>query len=229
MRTISTILALLSIQTFCFGQCSSVGIQISSSDTTQIQLYHAGLFNLDSGYANVCEWEVTTFQGTVVHQAITSGDWPDQSFSLFNHSVPITDSMQVILFITNPIAGITCSIRDTLVWEETEVIPGAFIGNWSVLGDYLGIENELVTSIISLQTGKQIKILPSLVTDWFVVSNVDKNHSIVMFDSMGRKIFERSTYSQEAFNVSLLKSGMYYIHVHNESGYVIDIEKMMKI
>ncbi|MCF8464439.1 MAG: T9SS type A sorting domain-containing protein [Flavobacteriales bacterium] len=229
MRTISTILALLSVQAFSFGQCSSVGVQISSSDTNQIQLYHAGFFNIDSGYANVCEWEVTTFQGTVVHQAITSGDWPDQSFSLFNHSVPITDSMQVTLFITNPIAGITCSITDTLVWEETEVIPGAFIGNWSVLGDYVGVENELVTSIISLQTGKQIQILPSVVTDWFVVSNIDENHSIVMFDSMGRKVFEKAAYVREAINVQSFKPGMYYVHICNANGYVIDVKKMMKM
>ncbi|MCF8275102.1 MAG: T9SS type A sorting domain-containing protein [Flavobacteriales bacterium] len=229
MKTIATILVLLLVQALSFGQCSSVGIQISSSDTNQIQLYHAGFFNMDSGYANICEWEVTTFQETVVHQATTSGQWADQSFSLFNHSVPITDSMRVTLFITNPIIGITCSVTDTLFWEETEVLPGSFIGNWSVLGDYVGEENELITSILSLQTGKEIQIVPSLVTDWFTIRNIDGNHSVVIFDSMGKRILHSSACRQQAINVSFLKTGMYYIHVYNGNGDVIEVQKMMKM
>ena len=229
MKTIFTILALLSVQAFCFAQCSSVGVQISSSDTNQIQLYHAGFFNIDSGYANVCEWEVTTFQGNVVHQATTSGQWADQSFSLFNHSVPVTDSMEVTLFITNPLAGITCSITDTLVWEETEVLPGSFIGNWSILGDYVGEENELITSVISRRTEKQIEIIPSLVTDQFIIRNIDENFSIIMFDSLGRKVFDKTMYGWEVLNISSFKPGMYYVHIYDANDKIMDIKKLMKM
>ena len=121
------------------------------------------LFNIDSGYANVCDWEVTTLAGAAIHQATTSGQWADQSFSLFNHSVPISDSMEVTLFITNPISGITCSITDTIFWEETEVLPGSFIGNWAILGEYGGEENELITSINSVQISSEFQIIPSMV------------------------------------------------------------------
>lgn len=220
----------MSFQILSFGQCSSVGIQISSSDTNQIQLYHAGFFNIDSGYANVCEWEVTTFQGDVVHQATTSGQWEDQSFSLFNHSVPITDSMEVTLFITNPIVGIACSIVDTIFWEETEVLPGAFIGNWSILGDYGGEENELITALDGIQSRKEVEIIPSLVTDQFIIRNIDENFSVSIYDSKGQLVLEKANVNtQQHFDISWVPPGLYFTNVYNSNGELIAIKKMVKI
>jgi hypothetical protein len=206
-----------------------VSIQISSSDTSLVQLYNAGIFNIPSGFANICEWEVTTFQGNIIHQDITSGEFSEQAFSLFNHSVPISDSMEVTLFITNMVEGITCSIVDTIYWEETEVLPGSFIGNWAVLGDYGGVENELLTSVEGIQTRKEIEIQPSLVTNQFIIRNMEANHSIAMFDSMGRKVFDKEVYNQEALNVSSFETGMYYIHIYDTNGDIIDVKKLMKL
>jgi hypothetical protein len=229
MRPISTILLLLVLQVSGFGQCSDVSISISSSDTSYVQLYHAGLFLIDSGYANICEWEVTTFDGSVVHQDTTSGLFEEQSFSLFNHLVPISDSVVVNLVITNPIIGITCSITDTLIWEEIEVLPGSFIGNWAVLGEYGGVEDELITSARSSQPLNQIQIQPTLVTDGFTISNIEGNAFVVMYDSMGREVFVKTVYAQEKLVISSFKSGMYYVHIYNTSRNVVGVNKILKL
>lgn len=99
------------------GQCSTVNISVSASDTSYVQLYHPGFFNIPSGFANVCDWEVTTFTGELVFENTTSGDAFEQGLVLFDHTVPITDSMKVTVAITNPIEGIICTISDTLYWE----------------------------------------------------------------------------------------------------------------
>lgn len=229
MKTAFTLLTFLCLQTMSFGQCSSVSAQISSSDTNQVQLYHAGFFNIDSGYANVCDWEVTTLAGAVIHQATTSGQWADQSFSLFNHSVPISDSMEVTLFITNPISGITCSITDTIFWEETEVLPGSFIGNWAILGEYGGEENELITSINSVQISSEFQIIPSMVFDQFVIKNLDETHSVVLFDSMGKKVLVQSVNVHQAINISSFESGIYYVQIYKDTDKVIGFERLMKL
>ncbi len=129
------------------SQCENVAIQISSSTETSVNLYHAGFFNIPSGFDNICNWEVTDFSGAIVHQETTSGDWGDQSFSLFNHSVPITDSMKVTLLINNATSGITCFMSDTLFWEFTEVLPGSFIANWAVLSSNPGSEITLALEL----------------------------------------------------------------------------------
>lgn len=137
------LLILLTTFSFCgrsIAQCSDVSLLVSSSDTTYVQLYHPALFLIPSGDANICYWTVTTFSGELVHSDTTSGDFEAQSFSYFDHSVPVTDSMKVTLIIENPVEDITCAINDTLFWEETEVIPGVFFGNWAILSDNGGVE-----------------------------------------------------------------------------------------
>ena len=137
------LLILLTTFSFCgrsIAQCSDVSLLVSSSDTTYVQLYHPALFLIPSGDANICYWTVTTFSGELVHSDTTSGDFEAQSFSYFDHSVPVTDSMKVTLIIENPVEDITCAINDTLFWEETEVIPGVFFGSWAILSDNGGVE-----------------------------------------------------------------------------------------
>ncbi|MFT4980698.1 MAG: hypothetical protein ACI9UR_000536 [Bacteroidia bacterium] len=224
MKTLLTVLAFVSFQAICFGQCSTVSVQISSSDTSLIQLYNAGQHNIPSGFANVCEWEVTTFQGAIVHQDTTSGPWADQSFSLFTHSAPTTDSMEVTLFITNAVEGITCSITDTLFWEETEVIPGVFIGNWALLGDYGGTENELVTSIPIYQAGIEMVIFPNPTSGQVQLSveDVDGVVSYTIYDALGKEIasesFVANGKTQKNINLSDSDIGFYTLQLITSKG-----------
>lgn len=142
-KCLNLLLALVFSLSLC-SQCSDVGIQISSSSETSVALYHAGFFLIPSGFDNVCDWEVVDFSGNTIHEATTTGEWADQSFSLFDHMVPITDSMQVSLTITNETSGILCEVSDTLFWELTEVLPDVFIGNWAVLSNNGGIETDVL-------------------------------------------------------------------------------------
>ncbi|MFT4526705.1 MAG: hypothetical protein ACI85F_002882 [Bacteroidia bacterium] len=231
MKTIISVLLVVTFQVLAFGQCSTVSVQISSSDTAYVQLYHAGFFNIDSGYANVCEWEVTTFQGAVVHQGTTSGAWADQSFRLFNHSVPITDSMEVTLFITNPIAGISCSIKDTLFWEETQVLPGSFIGNWNVVGDYGGVENVL-TSIGVIARNIEMLIYPNPSNGRFRLTIEDGTGIIrySVFDVLGKEVanevFVANGKVHSSIDLRGLSAGMYTLQLQTENG--IYSERLVK-
>ena len=112
MKKTYALLCLLLASFTAYPQCAFVDIVVSSSDTAYVQLYHPGFFNMPSGFANMDAWEVTTFDGDIVHQETAGGSF-EESFILFDHSVPITDSMVVTLVITNDISGIICTIIDT--------------------------------------------------------------------------------------------------------------------
>lgn len=224
-------LALL-LFTFCTlnltGQCSSVGISISSSDTSYVQLYHAGFFNIPSGFANTCGWEITSFTGELIHEEITSGAFEDQSFMLFNHDVPLTDSMRVSLVITNDTAGIICTILDTLFWSETEVIPGSFIGNWEVLSNNVGIEEGIISSLYSFTDEDNIKVFPSPTNNSFYVKGDRNTYSFSIVNLSGQTL---STYvnidSQETIDVSYLSSGVYLINFENTKNRYLSSQKLI--
>lgn len=212
-----------------YGQCSTVSVQISSSDTTYIQLYHAGFFNIPSGFANVCVWEVTTFSGEVIYRDTTSGNASEQGFVLFNHSVPLTDSMKASIVITNNPEGIICTMKDTLYWEETEVIPGAFIGNWAVLSGNGGTEEEITTTNI-VSDLEEIEILPSLVHNYFSITGSRDAYRITILDMSGQIMASyNNVLNQDKVDVSYFPSGMYLILFRDEFNRHIGIKKMMKM
>jgi len=168
------------------AQCSTVSVNISSSDTSYIQLYNAGIFNIPSGFANVCDWEVVDFSGEIIFQGTTSGDFEEQSFVLFDHSVPITDSMKATIVITNEVEGIICTMSDTLYWEETEVIPSAFIGNWSVFSSNGGVSEDITS------TGRinnlLVEIYPSPAQDYFLINGEQETYDFQIINLNGQII-----------------------------------------
>ena len=208
------------------AQCSTVSVQISSSDTSLIQLYNAGIFNLDSGYANVVIWEVTDFAGGIVHQDTTSGVFNDQSFSLFNHSVALTDSMRATIEITNGVTGEVCFIEDTLFWEETEVIPGVFIGNWAVLNDAGGV----VTGIDAIANrSDQIQLYPSLVDEQFTISGNLPFYSLRLISVNGQQLETFWNVGlQEPVNIAHYQAGIYLVQFLDEQERVIDVKRIVK-
>ncbi len=214
------------------AQCSTVGAQIANSDTTSIKLYNAGFFNIPSGFANVCEWEVTTFSGELVHEDVTSGDSSDeQSSTSFDHAIPITDSMKVSIIITNEMEGFICSIADTIFWEETEVLPGSFIGNWSILSSNGGVESA-ITSIADLALDHQkMEIIPSLVDTHFEIKTEYTDYSFVIFDAVGR-IMANYNHPQQHVDIAHFTKGIYFIRFwdenENENGNGIITKKIVK-
>ena len=186
MKQIIALILFLSANLVSYGQCSTVSISVSSSDTTYVQLYHAGFFVIPSGFANICEWEVTTFSGDIIYQDTTSGDAFEQGLVLFDHTVPITDSMKATLVISNNKEGIICTINDTLYWEEIEVLPGSFIGNWAVLSGNVGMEEEISTSYEVAAGANKVDIFPSPVHDYLQIAGSQSVYSFAIMDLNGK-------------------------------------------
>lgn len=227
MKKFYTILPLLFAVTGARAQCSAMNISVPFSDTTQIQLYHPGFFLLDSGYANVCDWTVTTFDGTVVHQATTSGLFPDQSFTDFTHSVPITDSMLVNLVITNPVTNTTCALMDTLFWEETEVLPGSFIGNWAILSTDGGIATGLPDPG---SIGTPFVIYPIPATDHLFIAGMPPGSSLSFCTLDGTIVVTRSNVANGArVELSDLASGVYIARSLDERGRLLGAQRIVKL
>ncbi len=230
MRKIIALLLFVSTSLFSFGQCSTLSVQISSSDTTLIQLYNAGFFNIPSGMDNIVEWEVRSFSGELIHAETTSGAFVDQSSVIFNHSIPIIDSMTATIIITNNTEEIICTLRDTLYWKETEVLPGSFIGNWAVLNSNPGIEEVITSSQEILKEVENITLFPSPVQDYFQIKGNRALHSFTILDANGQIIdFKNNILDQENVDVSTYSPGLYFVQFWDENNRKIGTKKIIKM
>lgn len=230
MKKIFSLLFSILAYFISYGQCSTVSVQISSSDTTYIQLYHAGFFNIPSGDNNICEWEVTSFSGDIIHQETTSGAFADQSNSYFDHTIPVTDSMKATIVITNNVEGIICTMNDTLYWKETEVLPGSFIGNWDVLSSNGGVEEDISTSSEEILNEQNIELFPSPANDYFSINSNLDIFSFTIFDLNGQVVGEyQNIQPQRKVDISGYSSGVYFVQFWNENNSRICTKKMVKM
>lgn len=212
------------------GQCSSVGVQISSSDTAYVQLYNAGFFLIPSGDDNIVEWKVTTFSGDIIHEETTSGAFNDQSTSYFDHSIPITDSMKATIIITNNTEGIICTMNDTLYWKETEILPGAFIGNWDILSNNGGVAVDISTSSEEIFNVQNIEIFPSPAFDHFSLKSDLDVYSFNIIDVNGQILGSyKNVQPQEKVDISGYTSGVYFVQFWNEKSKSIGVKKIVKM
>lgn len=227
MKRLSSLALLLPFCSALHAQCEFVSIQVSSSDTGLVQLYQAGFFLLDSGYANVCVWEVTTFDGGIVHQDTTSGLFPDQAFTGFTHTVPLTDSMAVSLVITNTVTGSVCTIQDTLVWIEEEPIPGFTFGSWNVTGQNGGIVTGVLVS--KAASSAAFTLFPSPATDHLRIDGAPSGSACTITDAQGRTvrviIVQDST---ERIDVSSFTPGHYLMTLRDARGVPLGIRRFVK-
>lgn len=124
--------------------CDSMSLVVNvGSQETALSLYHPGGYLTWPSSENVMEWLFTDEEGNVVHEETLI----DENFVSFGHNVPITDTMFVSVLLTNDSSiyydgnPVACLIEDHLTWEETEIIPGSFIGSWTLggaVGTYAG-------------------------------------------------------------------------------------------
>jgi hypothetical protein len=229
MKKIIALLFFTSLSLLSYGQCSAVSISVSSSDTSYVQLYQAGYFLIPSGFANICEWEVTTFSGDIVYQDTTSGEAFEQGLMLFDHAVPLSDSMKVTLLITNDIAGIICTISDTLYWDETEILPGAFIGNWAILSNNGGVE-EAITSLDEFAIDNdKIQIFPTLVSDHFQLKGSEDQYTVTILNLRGQLVYTQTLVRNgERVDVSQIPSGTYIVQFRTNDNSSFGFKKIVK-
>ncbi|MFK7797599.1 MAG: T9SS type A sorting domain-containing protein [Aureispira sp.] len=230
MRLLTILLLSILSNWAVYGQCAALGVSVSASDTSYVQLYQAGFFLIPSGIDNVCEWEVTTFSGVLVHRDTTSGSHNDQSTTLFNHTIPIADSMNLRLFITNVTTGITCTIEDTLFWEEIQVLPGAFIGNWNVLSNNTGKEDPLFVSTPNLQNLQKIAIYPTPTQNYFQLKTNQSIHQLTIVDLNSRVLTSLNALApqQLTIDVSTYPSGVYFVQCWDTKQQLIASHKLIK-
>ena len=124
--------------------CDSMNLIVNvGSQETALSLYHPGGYLTWPSSENVMEWLFTDEEGNVVHEETLI----DENFVSFGHNVPITDTIFVSVLLTNDSSiyydgnPVACLIEDHLTWEETEIIPGSFIGSWTLggaVGTYAG-------------------------------------------------------------------------------------------
>ena len=230
MKVIIASLLSILINVCLTAQCSTVAVQISSSDTSYVQLYNAGIFNIPSGNENICIWEVTDFSGTIIHQDTTSGDFGDQSFSIFDHTVPITDSMKATIVITNEVEGIICTMNDTLYWKETEVLPGSFIGNWDVLSSNGGMEEMITSSTFTAEVSQSIYIFPCPAYDYFQLKGNQSIYKLTILDLQGNTIKSvNQIHSEEKIDISSYPTGIYIVRFWDEKNRKESVSKFIKM
>ena len=124
--------------------CDSMALVVNvGSQETALSLYHPGGYLTWPPSENVMDWSFTDEEGNVVHAETLV----DNNFISFSHNVPITDTLFVSVLLTNDSSiyydgnSVACLIEDFLTWEETEIIPGSFIGSWTLggaVGTYAG-------------------------------------------------------------------------------------------
>lgn len=227
MKNLYALVALFLASYTAFGQCQNVDVSVSSSDTSYVQLYHPGFFLLPSGNANVCEWEVTTAAGDLVFETTTSGAAFEQGLVLFDHTVPITDSMFVTLVISNPVSGLTCLITNTLYWEETEVFPGSFVGNWNVIGFNPGIATTLDEGG-TVHAGDFI-LFPSPAAEQLRIEAPRGTYALTIRSTTGALVHSEANFmTSQSLEVSQLQPGIYFVALQDEQGVSLGMRKFIK-
>lgn len=227
MKLLYTLVALILTNSTALAQCENMDIGVTSSDTTQVQLYHPGFFILPSGSANVCEWEVTTAAGDIVFQATTSGAAFEQGSVLFDHTVPITDSMFVTVVISNPVSGLTCLITNTLVWDETEVLPGSFIGNWNVIGFNPGVATAVDEAAIG--GAGDFALFPSPALDHLRIDAPNSVYALTLWSATGELVHSEANFmTSQPLDVSQLQPGIYFLGLQDEQGVSQGMRKFIK-
>ena len=153
--TATVVLGLLqsvNAQTTCLP-CDQLGMTINvGSDTNALSIYHSGQYLTHPREHNIFAWHITDSQGNTVFQDTIV----DDAFCNFSHSVAITDSMTVSVYLKNDSAvlpngnPIHCLFEDKVYWETGFYPSGAPWGKWEFLNDWkpgldiydvLGIEN----------------------------------------------------------------------------------------
>ena len=164
----------------------------------------------------------TTYQHT------TSGDFLPQSFVLFNHSVPISDSIKATLTITNDVAGVVCTVSDTIYWKQTEVIPGVFIGNWTVLSGNVAVPITSSNEVSPIDVNK-INLFPSPVHDYFQIEGNQDSYNLTILNLNGQILKNiNDVQTLERVDISYFSPGMYFVQLRDENNKYIGVKKIVK-
>jgi hypothetical protein len=189
--------------------CDMMNVVVNVSDTGLVKLYHPGNYLTWPQNENVIVWKITDMQGNLIAEDTLINN-PD---FLFYHNIPLTDTMNVFTLLTNDSAGVACVIYDQLYWKETEVIPGSFIGRWTLhgnIGGNLGIDDIESTTA---------SVYPNPSNDMVNIS-LDKGEllKIELYSMTGKLLFKKDVNSKTyILNIGNYPSGSYLVRVFNKN------------
>ena len=160
--------------------CDQISMVVNvGSDTTSLNVYHAGQYLTHPQEHNIFTWEFTDNQGNIISQDTLI----DEAFYSFSHNFPITDTMNVTVYLRNDSANldnwyinqglptngnsINCLFEDKIYWMTGEYPSGTPWGRWEfVAGDYSnpGVDLNTPTGIDNIfpNNKKLIKIVDVL-------------------------------------------------------------------
>ena len=209
MKKYTALLLFLSLSLTSFSQqCSWLHLSVSNADSSFIQLEL-----ITPKDSTIIEYEITDFLGNIVHQETIIGG---AGLMLFNHTVPVTDSMKVIALIRNDVAGMLCKVEDTLFWKET-VVGTTSIFNWQILSGNLGFSVLDVNE--SHIDGSDFMVFPSPAFNKLYINGPEESYSFTISNIRGQLILEnKSSSDREKVDVSNFPSGLYFLTISSNRG-----------
>jgi hypothetical protein len=167
-------------QTITCVPCDQISMVVNvGSDTTSLSIYHAGQYLTAPQEHNIFSWEFTDNQGNIIFKDTIL----DDSDCSFSHNFPITDTMNVTVYLRNDSANldnwyisqglspngnsINCLFEDKIYWETGVYPSGTPWGRWEfITGDYSnpGVDLNVVLAVddFSYQKKELVKIVDIL-------------------------------------------------------------------
>ena len=153
--------------------CDQLGMSVNvGSDTTALSIHHSGNYLTSPSAYNIFSWEFTDNQGNIIFQDTII----DASLCNFSHSFPITDTMNVTVYLRNDSAilpdgnFINCLFEDKIYWKADTFSSGNPYGYWEFInGDFStpGVDLNTQTGIdnIILDNKRLLKVVDILGRD----------------------------------------------------------------
>ena len=144
--------------------CDQLSMTVNVSDTNYLNIYHAGQYLTHPQEFNVFAWEFTDQQGNIIFEDTIV----DYAFVSFSHNFPITDTMNVTVYLRNDSANldnwyinqglstngnsINCLFEDQIYWETGVYPSGTPWGRWEfITGDFSNPGVDLNVSTVGIK------------------------------------------------------------------------------
>jgi len=146
--------------------CDQLGMSVNVSDTNYLNIYHAGQYLTHPQEFNVFAWEFTDQQGNIIFEDTIV----DDEFVSFSHSFPISDTMNVTVYLRNDSAIladgniVNCLFEDQIYWEVGVYPSGTAWGRWEFINENVGVDQNVVLAVddFSYQKKELVKIVDIL-------------------------------------------------------------------
>jgi len=213
--------------------CDQLGMIVNvGSDTTSLSIYHSGQYLTHSQEHNVFAWDITDMPGNTIFQDTIV----DNAFCNFSHNFPISDTMNVVVYLTNDSAflpngnPINCFFEDQIYWETGIYPTGTPWGRWEFVHGNVGIDMNNATGINEIEPATA-SVYPNPTNDVVNIS-LDKGQllsKIELFTMTGRLIFTMELNSATyTLNISDYPSGAYLARVFNQNNSILNTRIVKK-